>query len=125
MNKAVEANTVDLIEGRKFAESILELAGEELALKSQSFQFAFWREIKNAVARSGAIPVQNQKTELGVMTYDEARSFESKPIPFGIFKGQKYAEVSVSYLLMLADGAVPIQAYLRSEIGKKRIEDGT
>lgn len=54
----------------------------------------------------------------------QAFEFGNRAIRYGEFIDQQYKSVPIERLWFYADSAVELQAYLRSEIGQKRIADG-
>lgn len=105
----------DQIEGRKLAKEFTELAEDS----SHAFKRGIALHMR-AYADSilGPIP-----TELRVMTNQEADSFGKTAIDFGVHKGTAFHDVPLFYLTWIADKSALIQAYLRSEIVLKRINE--
>lgn len=106
----------DRIAGRIEAEACLELAVKG----SEAFNRAFAEEMRRFADSVLGSPVQ----ELNVMTDDQADKFERQKIEFGQHCGRQYMDVPIDYLTWLADSKNELSAYLRSDIGKRRIELG-
>lgn len=113
------ASILQRMKGRKVAEGLLELGmpceGESLAFKQ-----GFAQKLR-AYADSvlGTPP-----TELRVMSDAEAKEFETQLIRFGVHANNQFKDVPIDYLTWVADQASTLSAYLRSSIGRKRIENG-
>jgi hypothetical protein len=61
------------------------------------------------------------------MSHETASAFETRVIPFGAHAGETVGEVDVNYLIRLTDPSdfvSDVKRYLRSDRGKKRIEEG-
>lgn len=99
-------------------------AAKELAMidcDGDDFEEGFARACRRyADARLG----DAEKPSLKVMSREQAIEFGNKIIRYGEFHGQQYKSVPIERLCFYADSAVDLQAYLRSEIGQKRIADG-
>lgn len=65
-----------------------------------------------------------ERSELRTMSVQEAIRFHNKPIRYGEFITQQYKSIPIERLCFYADSAVELQAYLRSEVGQKRIAEG-
>lgn len=112
MSKALER-----VEGRKLAEQLLELA--DIDGRSDDFKVGLARHLRQYTDCVLGAPV----TELRVMTDAEAREFEKLSIPFGVNQGKNYKDVPIDYLTWVSDQGNNLAAYLRSSVGRKRIED--
>ncbi len=57
-------------------------------------------------------------------TLDESKAvaFEKRFIEFGVHQGTAYKDVPIEYLTWLADKTLELQAYLRSDRGRQRME---
>lgn len=105
----------DNIRARKDAELLIGMRQIELG---PGYELAFARACMNhAVRILGCNPYEPM-----AMNEDESRNFEQHQIKFGKYSGTAYKDIPVEYLTFLDDAARPVQAYLRSERGKKRIE---
>lgn len=62
------------------------------------------------------------ETGLRIMSDKEAADFERKMLKFGIHRDQPIGHVPIGYLTWIADANLELQAYLRSSVGKRRIE---
>jgi hypothetical protein len=98
------------IEGRKEAEAFLALCAENGEAFMEGVRAAF----------HATIPKQPEARM--TMNDDEAKRFEATHIGFGQHQGCKYGDVPIDYLTWIADKAIDLQAYLRSDRGKSRIE---
>lgn len=61
------------------------------------------------------------------MSHETASAFETRVLPFGAHAGKTIGEVDVGYLIRLTDPSdfiSDVKRYLRSDRGKKRIEEG-
>ncbi len=65
-----------------------------------------------------------ERSELRTMSVQEAIKFHNRAIRYGEFIDQQYKSIPIERLCFYADSAVELQAYLRSEVGQKRIMDG-
>ena len=103
------------IAGRKDAEELLAMVcgGTEDYLKGVATAL---REFANRV-------LGEEKSELRVMIEEEAAAFEQKGIKYGRNAGLKYGEAPIDDLVGLVDSTIPLAAYLRSDRGKRRIEN--
>jgi hypothetical protein len=106
----------DRIAGRTEAEACLELAVKG----SDAFNRAFAEEMRRFADGVLGPPVQS----LSVMTDDQANRFEHHKIEFGKHCGSQYRDIPIDYLVWLADSALELSAYLRSDAGKRRIDIG-
>lgn len=103
------------IQGRELAEEVIDLASDG----SEAFRKAFALHVRKfADLTLGAAP-----TELRTMNDSEANDFENSIIKYGVHRGLKFREVPMLYLTWIADSNLNLLAYLRSDIGKKRIEE--
>lgn len=109
------ATIQDRISGRVEAEACLELR----ARGSEVFERAFAEAMRKYADGVLGAP----ESSLKVMTREQAEAFEATAIQFGQHRGCQYRDVPIAYLTWLADSANELAAYLRSEIGKRRIED--
>lgn len=109
------------IAARRAAETVLELAqGEANRCGDESH---FWRELIRLVKETVPIfpasgPAAGASSEPPAMTDEQARRWERTPIPFGKYKGQPVADVSLLYLDRLTDEGSFIKSlkrYLASE----------
>lgn len=106
----------DRISGRTEASAGIAMA----AMGNDAFNRAFAEELRR-YADSVLGPVESP---LRVMTVEQAKAFERRIITFGSrYRGDSYGEVPINYLVLIADGGAEISAYLRSEVGIKRIEE--
>ena len=112
-------STLQRINGRKSAEALLEL-GMPCEGDTLEFKKGFARQLR-AYADSvlGTPP-----TELRVMSDAEAKEFETQLIRFGVHANNQFKDVPIDYLAWVADQASQLSAYIRSSIGRKRIENG-
>lgn len=107
-----EQDIKERIQGREFATEMIELVNGG----SENFKRAFAIQARQyADSILGTPP-----TELRVMSTEEAMKFEVKEIKFGQHRGTEYRHVPLFYLHWIADSALDLLAYLRSDIGKNR-----
>lgn len=99
------------IDGRKEAEAFLALCAEN----GEAF-------MKGVIAAFQAAMPKQPETRL-VMSDDEAKRFEDSRIKFGKHEGERHRHVPIEYLTWIADSAVELQSYLRSDRGRARIEN--
>jgi hypothetical protein len=104
----------DRIEGRQFAEMWL---NEMVEHQDPDFK----RGVATACRSfsQDVLPVQRPNA-LRVMDPKESRDFEKKKITFGMYEGEAFSDVPISYLEFLADSVLDIQAYLRGERAETR-----
>lgn len=107
----------DRIQGRKDCE-------DTLAMLLESKSTAYREGVARACFDMFSDQLPKQPAEgLLVMGQMGAQSFEKQTIDFGIHRGKTYGEAPIEYLTWLADQSVALQAYLRSERGRKRIAE--
>lgn len=87
---------------------------------SDAWLQGFFRELHRQAIESGYIKLP--PASLRTIDDTESRSFEARAIAFGIHTGTPYKEIPIGYLTWLADSATELQAYLRSTVGRERIE---
>ena len=112
-----ENNAAKRIAGRKEFEALRQLAYDADVDPA-------WLDGFARAARDFALGVFGPSEELRVMTEPEAVRYETKEIQFGNYIGTPISEVPIERLTWYADAALPLQAYLRSARGQKRIDDG-
>ena len=107
------------IAGRKDAEELLAMVGggTEDYLKGVATAL---RAFANRV-----LGEEKSESELRVMTEIEAKAFEEKRIKYGRNAGETYGEAPIDDLVWLVDSTLPLAAYLRSDRGKRRIENNS
>lgn len=111
-------DVVQHIAGSKHAQSVRDLF--DLEDKSESFVDGFWSELARMLP-AGTIETPKLRT----MDEDEAASFERSVMKFGKHKGERVIDIPIDYFTAYADSAVKIQAYLRSDRGRRRVELGS
>lgn len=68
-----------------------------------------------------------QETSPVAMNSDQAKAFEQARITYGIHSGKCMGDIPIKYLCWLGDpteSSRNLQQYLRSDRGKRRIEEG-
>jgi hypothetical protein len=102
----------DRIAGRKDTEEFISLASDG----NDDYRVG----VANAMRAHADEILGKVETGLRVMTDEEAVAFEKQRIEFGKHRGDKFVNVPVSYLSFVADSAMAIAAYLRSDRAAKR-----
>jgi hypothetical protein len=98
------------IDGRKEAEAFIALCAENGEAFMEGVRAAF----------QATMPKQPEARL--TMGDDESKRFEATYIGFGQHQGLTYGDVPIDYLTWIADKAIDLQAYLRSDRGRNRIE---
>lgn len=106
------------VEGRHLAVELLSVLDGETFTEHKLR--GFWDEM---LGQCPWPPVTPEKSTLRTMDDESAKRFEQSLIKFGIYSGSQYGVVPIVYLTWVADNAIDLQAYLRSERGKRRIEN--
>lgn len=112
-----EKATEERIAGRELAEEVLSFVQEDA---TEAFRHGFWRTLLEHCPSE----IRPTAAELLVMDDCKAKAFEGSQIEFGLHRGSSYGEIPISYLAWLADSAVELQSYLRSERGRRRLAEG-
>lgn len=107
---------IDRKAGRDEAKVLLEMRSSGV---SNAFVEGFARAMREY---ADSVLGKQQCETLRAMSADEAAAFEKRKIRFGIHECKCFADVPADYLAWIADSALEIQAYLRSERGKQRLE---
>lgn len=100
------------IAGRKEAEAFLALCAENGEAFMEGVGAAF----------KATLPKQPENRL--AMSDEQAKQFEVTPIRFGRYEGIAHRSVPIEYLTWIADSAVELQSYLRSDRGRSRMEKG-
>ena len=93
---------------------------ELIKSESEEFQSGFFEELALRAMPSFA----GKACTLLTMSDDEAHRFGRTEIQFGKLAGTQYRDVPIEYLCWLADSALRLQSYLRSSVGRRRIDLG-
>lgn len=104
------------IAGRKEFETLRQLAFDFDGVNPA------WLDGFARAAREFANQQLGSPDTLVVMSEAEAMRYEARKITFGEYTGTLISEVPIERLTWYADAAVPLQAYLRSDRGQRRID---
>lgn len=112
------------IEGRKLAESHLELVSESAGeLASDEARRSFWKAIVAGVPAEHLPQAEPQGAPRPQPMNDaEARAFGDTVIPFGKFKGHRIDEVDLDYLLWLSEQKDEFKESLRRYVRSERVQ---
>ncbi len=108
--------TQQRIDGRKRAEELLSLA--DIKIESRPLQEGFARAMREYADGIFGDPVEKV---VRVMADSEAIEFEAEHVGFGKYKDDPYGSVDIDYLAWIADKNLRLQAYLRSDRAKQRL----
>ena len=95
----------DRIEGRKWAEEIL----DSIKDLSEDYRDSFWRAVKRKFELK-----KKKKIDSTMMSDDESKAFGRSVVEFGKYRGRQVDEVPIEYWEWLADENLRVQRYLRS-----------
>lgn len=103
----------DRIAGRQHAEEFIQLVntGSDAYRAAAAAAMRFYADSV----------IGKPPTEFRVMTEAESAAFESNVITFGKHQGKAFIDVPIDYLAWIADSALTIAAYLRSQRGLRRL----
>lgn len=121
-------STIDRINGKKLAESVMPFVLEEFEQfrtnYSDAFSEGFWGMIKEE-AEKRLPPKETKKPPptRPTMTDDEAKAYERKLVGFGYHQDKTISDCPTDYLLWLNGQNENLGAYLRSERGQQRQDE--
>lgn len=113
------------IEGRKLAESHLELVVESAGeLASDEARRSFWKAIVSGIPAEHVPRPEPQTAQKPQPMNDvEARAFGDTTIPFGKFRGHRIDEVDLEYLLWLSEQKDEFKESLRRYVRSERVQN--
>lgn len=114
---AAKAALAQRIAGRKEFQALVQLAVDPEV-------DPHWLDGFVRAARDFVYEQQGPPDGLVVMSQEEAVRYGKRLMAFGEYEGTKISETPIERLAWYGDAAVPLQAYLRSVVGQRRIDDG-